>query len=328
MTHPFLERLFETVPEDDGTVLASFARVARDVRRGDPPRTDDETAALFRSIELGFEWNELGMLDPSDRRALGDIGAISTGFSLFAPGWVGVHGARPILAVVGDLDDFRIHSIRRGSACRACLSDCLEAIADFEQAIGDLERRSDISMPERDRIGVVLCLPGAEQARVIDAMLRKALEYGCLVGGSYDERSASRGSEYCLEVEFGDDPESAAARLDDVASTMASFEAKVRRDLAERRGVEVADRVHRALAIGQRASLMGLDEAAALIASLRLGISAGFVKNVHPSSLSALSRQAKAIGLARSGDGSMDGDEERAHAFREALRDARFAGRD
>jgi protein arginine kinase len=293
-----------TKARDDDVVLMSSARVYRDIAGLPFPGTPQGSPAPSRAIVLerllsygGWSSRAMAELGPSARRSLSERGILSRGYAADDDAPLATAAEAGCYALLDEGDHLRLRTVRPGLDLDGALASSL---AQAERLGRDLpfasrpdigwicSRLADCGLGSS--LTVTVHLPALEVAGLRDRLFRALMAEGAVLSGFYSTGEESSGSVY----EIGVEP---AARLSQggMVRTLSSAVAKVvqaerraRSETASRARPALIDAEGRAFGILRHCGLLGADEAASLVSTLRLASLRGALPGADARRLGAL----------------------------------------
>ncbi len=151
------------------------------------------------------------------------------------------------------------------------------------------------------RVSFLCHLPGLALTRQMEDFLKYLIPAGIAVRGIYGEGSDIVGNIFQIsnQTTLGYEQDEILKRLKIVARKILSMENKARLKLQKEMGIQLEDKVYRALGIISSARLMSTFELLSLLSALRLGSSLGIIKPIKPSTINQLIVQCQPMHIAK-----------------------------
>jgi protein-arginine kinase/protein-arginine kinase activator protein McsA len=290
--------------KDDDVVLWSSAKVYRDSEslpfpgspKGSPSPSRD---ILHERLLSNGSWSSRSMsgLSPAARRSLAERGLLPRGYAADGDAVLLSKPKEGCYALLDEGDHLRLTSIRSGFDLPSALSTSL-AEAELIGRDFPFAYRPDFgwicSRLDDCGLGAYLCalvhLPALAAVGMRDRLFRALIADGVALRGFYSMGEESSGSVYEIGVEA-----SAAVSLSAMAEILVSAIGKVvqaerraRAETAARPLPALADAEGRAFGIIRHCGILGAEESASLVSTLRLAALRGTLAGVDPRTLGSL----------------------------------------
>ncbi len=288
---------------DDDVVLWSSAKALRDLEGlsfpGSPkgPPSPSRSLLLERLPSLGWSSRTMGELGSAARRSLAERGILSRGYAA-DEGAVLVSAAREGgYLLLDEIDHVVVRSLRPGFDPASALSASLA----HARRIGELfplamrpsigwvcSRLADCGLGAS--VSCLVHIPALAATGMRDRLFRALMAESVFIRGFYSTGEESSGSLYEIGIESA-----VSASLKGMVASLSSAVAKVvkaerraRAEASERSGAALADAEGRAFGIVAHCGLLGPEEAASLLSSLRLAALRGTLSGADPRALGSL----------------------------------------
>jgi protein arginine kinase len=282
---------------DEAVVVASRVRLSRSLRTHPYPgtcsaeeeaRLRDEILEALRHVPDGGEFAILYLdeLAPLERRILFERGIIGQAFSLEKQRALALADDAAVSAVICEEDHLRLAALGAGSCLERLLArldaldDALAASLPFavSREWGYLNT-AVANLGTGMRASLMLHLPALAMSGLLAKAMKATAQIGVSIRGFFGESSESLGDLYLVanEVTIGQGGREICAALGRVASQLAAWETRTREELSARRGMDLEDRVFRALGLLTHCRYLSMREAVDSLGSLRLGSALGLV---------------------------------------------------
>jgi protein arginine kinase len=290
---PVLERIGPGPHPGFDVVVQSRLTLDRNLKdtpfpwRLDAGRLSAVGVRLAGALEVsGFRVASIGTLDGTQRTTLADRELYPRPYLMDEIRLVAIHPVLPAWVLVNEKEHLSIRVEKPGSDLAkawdtvSSIDDALSALLPwaFDAGTGYLFSEARRCGPGM-RATATLHLPALVSAGLADRALRKAMEQGILVGGSYAGSGAS--SDHLFTLTLDSSPQEAEGtsldRLGATVATIAEYERRVRADLMASSPWEVLDICGRAMGRAAGAWMVSWDETAEIVSGLRLGTSLGVI---------------------------------------------------
>lgn len=333
--------LDEDAPEAD-VVLWTNASVRRNVEGFPFPGASAPDAArlpigaeLFNESDGWKRWS-MSELGSCGRRCLAERGFVPRAYAAIDDAVVIAKQDDAVYALLGETDHLRALALRPGFDPEGAMAAALGLVDyggrnlsyAFRPEIGWIcSRVSDCG--RGTSLSALLHLPALSAAGLVDRLFKTLMAEGVAVRGSYSNSEGSGGSLYEIGVEADAPVEDPVAALDGAVRTAVAAERRALSGIASKKGRALEDSEGRAFGLIRHCRLLGADEAASALSTLRLAALRGALKGSSASTLASLllSLGPGALGLAvrmRTLPAAEDQDELRAGIVKEALREAEY----
>lgn len=140
------------------------------------------------------------------------------------------------------------------------------------------------------RASVLVHLPGLVLTREIEKVLRGAMHIGLAVRGLYGEGSETKGNFFQISNQrtLGQSEAEIIETVTDSCRQVVQYERKAREYLVQNLRLEIEDKIFRSLAMLKSARILSSEEAANLLATVRLGVALGIVNELSLAQVSRL----------------------------------------
>jgi protein arginine kinase activator len=334
---------------DDDVVLWSSAKVYRDIEGipfpGSPGGSPSPSRSMILERLLSYgAWGSRTMaeLGPALRRSLSERGVLPRGYAADEEAVVASLPREGCYALLDEGDHLRLRAIRPGF-------DPLSALAS---SLAQAERIGrDIPFARRPDLGwvcsrladcglgaslsVLVHLPAIVAAGMRDRLFRALMAEGAVLRGFYSTGEESSGSLYEIAVEPSVSPSlrAMASALSQAVAKAAQSERRARDEITARARTALADAEGRAFGIALHCGLLGAEEAASLVSTLRLASLRGSLKGADPRALGSLLLSFGAGSVAHAGGlrelpEPEEADALRAQLVKAALAKADYTGRE
>jgi len=292
-------------------------------------------AELFKESEGWRVW-QMPELGACARRSLAERGFLPRGYAAMDEALLAAKVADATYALLGETDHLRSVALRPGFDPEGALGAALGVVDLVGRSLGFASRPEIGWICSRvddcgrgSSLSALLHLPALSAAGLIDRLFKALMADGAAIRGSYSGAEGSGGSLYEIGIESSAPVEDPVEALEAAVRTAVAAERRAAADIADRRGLALADAEGRAFGLLRHCRLLGADEAASAISSLRLAALRGALKG---SSAAALARLLVSLGpgslaLAasmRELPAAEAQDELRARIVKEALKDAEY----
>jgi len=290
-------------PEDD-VVLGTSARVFRDLEGLPFPGVEGGTPEPSRGLLLEkafsippWAFRTMAELGPVLRRSLAERGVASRSYASDDSALLAYDASCGMLATIDDVDHLRLRSMRGGFDPRGALGTAVEA---SRRIGGNLRfaRNPDVGWVcarlADCGVGAALSasvhLPAIAMTGMGDRLFKALMSEGVAVGGFYGSEDGSSGSLYELSAEGTVHPslESMVRALSRAVAKAVQAERRAREEVSEKETRGMADVEGRAFGVARYCSLLGADEAAGVVSSLRLAALRGTLRGAAPRRLGEL----------------------------------------
>jgi protein-arginine kinase/protein-arginine kinase activator protein McsA len=289
---------------DDDVALFSEAKLSRNVDGIPFPGSPGGSASPSRALLLegvfsGGSWHPRTMaeLGPVLRRALAERGAFTRNYAADDDSLLVSSPIEGVFATIDDGDHIRLRAIRPGFDPGAALAAALAAAGKIGKKVGFARRPGIGWICSRlsdcgtgATLSVLVHLPAIAAAGMRDRLFRALMAEGVALRGFYSTGEDSSGSLYeiFVEPESCPSPESMLSTLSRAVAKVVNSERRARTEISEKDRLSLADAEGRAFGIARHCGLVGADEAAGLVSTLRLAALRGSLKGIEPRVLSGL----------------------------------------
>ncbi len=263
-------------------------------------------AELFAESEGWGLWS-MSELGACERRCLAERGFLPRGYAAMDEALLAAKGADGTYALLGETDHLLAVALRPGfdpeGALGAALgvADCVGRGLEFASrpGIGWICSRID-DCGRGFTLSALLHLPALSSAGLIDRLFKALMADGLAIRGSYSSSEGSGGSLYEIGIEPAAPVEDPVEAIQAAVRRAVAAERRAAADIADRKGLALADTEGRAFGLIKHCRLLGAEEAASAISSLRLAALRGSLKGGSALALASLlvSLGPGALGLA------------------------------
>ncbi len=336
------EALVDEAAPDADVVLWTTASVRRNAEgaafpgaavSGHPGGPID--GAAFRESE-GWRLWAMPELGASGRRSLAERGFLPRGYAAMDDALLAARGRDAVYALLNETDHLRAVALRPGFDPEGALGAALDA-ADYVGRSVVLARRPELGWicARADDCGrgcslsALLHLPALSAAGLVDRLFKALMADGAAIRGSYSGSEGSGGSLYEICIEPAAPVEDPVSALEAAVRTAVAAERRAAADIAERKSLALADAEGRAFGLIRHCRLLGAEEAASALSSLRLAARRGSLKGCSSAALAArlAALGPGSLGMAASArelPAAEDQDELRARIVKAAIKDAEY----
>ena len=244
-----------------------------------------------------------------------------------------------VKVMVIEEDHIRLQAIKPGFALDSAYSAALECDEKLNEGL-DLAYDEELgylthcptNLGTAMRASVMMFLPGLAQTGRLGEIVPQLSKLGMTIRGMYGEGSNSGASLYQIsnQITLGVDEESVISKLKKIVEQISDYERKAReRLISGERYAQFEDKVWRSAGILKYAKIMSSDEFMKHYSNIRLGISAGIIKDIAEQQLDSLfSEEMPANVIFRAGKQLSDKERDAARAghIKEVLSDKCRAG--
>jgi protein arginine kinase activator len=341
------DSLFISPGPDDDVVLWTSAVLRRNLEGLPFPGTPGSTPAPSRSIllEKAFAadgWRSWGMaeLGPAARRSLAERGLVPRSYAADLEAGLAANFGTGAFALLDEGDHLRLRAVRPGFDPRSALASALAEAGRIGERVPLARhprlgwicaRLSDCGTGAS--ISALIHLPAITAAGLRDRLFHALMAEGAVIRGFYSTGEESSGSLYEIGVEPAAFPNLEAmvrAFSNSVAKAVQS-ERRARSEISEKGKARLADSEGRAFGTALYCSLLGAEEAASIVSTLRLAAIRGSLMGADPRGLAILltslgtATLAQARGLSEIPD-SEEAESLRARGVKAALAKAEYTG--
>jgi len=294
----------------------------------------------------GIEVAPAGLLDPWFRSNLVERGLYSRSYLLDEENFVALGPELPSWLEFNDHNHVSIHESLPGLALEKAWDDVSALDDRLSYAVGSKAWAFDphlgYIMEEVAFCGsglaasVSLHTPALVLSGLAETAIKKVMEAGFIVSGSYSVHAPSAGAlfELALPLAYHDPERVSLRRLSAAALTLAEYERRARMQLLSATPWDILDVAGRAVGRAVGAWLLSRDEAADIVSGLRLGVACGIVDGPGLETITDLWSSLSARFAPRSAVGTDEVESEnepeaarRATALRHAVSGARISER-
>jgi protein arginine kinase len=285
---------------DSDVVISSRTRLARNLIDHPFPAylsSADEAVVMQQVVRAfgklpakdNFAILYLKDLPPLERRMLFERNIVTQAFSLEGDKAVAMSLDGSISAMINEQDHIRMSCIKGGFS----LQESYQAVNRVDNLLEDtlnyaisLEwgylNSSLTDIGTGMRASLMVHLPALVIGQMINKAIKAITQIGFSVKGFFGEGGSSLGSLYQIsnQISFGLSEEEILENLRNVVQPLISYERKARTELADRKKVELEDKIYRALGILTYCRSITSKEAMELLSYLRLGIIMGLITEI------------------------------------------------
>jgi len=234
-------------------------------------------------------------LGACDRRSLAERGLVPRDFAAVDDALIATMSADSTYALLDAGDHLRASAFRPGFDP----GGALEAALSVAERVGRGARFASrpgigwicASVADCGRgfsLSAAVHLPALAAAGLLDRLFKALMAEGAAIRGLYSSSEGSAGSLYEILIEAGSPVGDPAEALGAAARAAASAERRARARLAEKGGEVLMDSEGRAFGIVRHCRLLGAEEGANLVSTLRLASLRGALRGAGPADLAAL----------------------------------------
>lgn len=275
---------------------------------------------------------KIGELSIVERKSLIESHLISPMLESSNHGALILNKERNISIMIMEEDHIRAQCIESGLSLKKCdaslaaFDDELSRIANvaFDYKLGYLTA-CPTNIGTGMRASIMLFLPALTITRAIPEVKRKVEAQGLTIRGIYGEGSEAEGSMYQISncISLGVNEETIIEAVEDNVKAVCELERKQRAKLYSDRGIELEDKIYRALGILKSAKLLTVDELMSYIAYIKLGVNLGLFKldtAITLDELMVLSQPYSLVKLTGCGSSALERNIARADIVKRALK--------
>jgi len=345
--------LFDGGANESDVILWTAARVCRDVegalfpgsaRAANARAAGDLNAAASAKPALadrfsaseGWRVRTMSELGPCERRSLAERGLVPREYAAVDEAVIATLAADAAYALLDEGDHLRSRAVRPGLDPEGALESALGVVELIGREV-EFASRPGIgwvcsSVADCGRgysLSAVAHLPALAATGLLDRLLKALMAEGAAIRGLYSSSEGSAGSLYEILIDAASPVDDPTAALGVVARAAASAERRARAELAQRGRDSLLDAEGRAFGLVRYCRLLGAEEAASLVSTLRLASLRGSLRGPDHAALGVLlvSLGPGSLGLA-SGKRALPSAEEqdalRASIVEAALKDAEY----
>lgn len=280
---------------DNDVVLSSRIRLARNLKNIPFPSImndndakkviDDVKKAIFNSktiLVTQFSEYDMGKINPLERQSLVELHLISPDLAQNTKnGCALIKSDNSVSIMINEEDHIRIQTIYKGLNLSEAwdiadkIDDLLEESIDYayDEKLGYLTS-CPTNVGTGIRASVMVHLPALNITGQVGNILSSVSKIGITVRGMFGEGSSSLGDLYQLsnQVTLGQSEREIIENLEGIVNQIISSERSARKDLFNKRRIQIEDRVGRAYGLISNAKVMSTNEFMRLISDVRLGV--------------------------------------------------------
>lgn len=214
-----------------------------------------------------------------------------------------------ISIMVNEEDHLRIQSMQAGLQ----LESALEKAISIDEEIAEKEEyafRHDYgyltgcptNLGTGMRASVMMHLPAMTKTGVMERTLEACSKLGIAIRGLYGEHSNASGYIFQIsnQISLGQSEDEIVANVKSIVEQLIDTEKKLRKELLEKDRIGFEDEVFRALGAFSNARIISSEECLKLMSDIRLGISAGLLKQPGIEAINELMLMTRAATLQKS----------------------------
>ena len=280
----------------DDVVVSTRIRLARNADGIPfPKRLSDERAfsVIMKSAEMTakslfkFKFYQMGHLEEVDRQAIFERHLISRELTQnLKTGAVIISDGEDMSVMINEEDHYRIQAISKGFN----IKDAYERAVTFDNALA-----GNIKLAFSDKLGyltscptnvgtglrasVMVFLPALTMSGKINALIDSIQQLSLTVRGVYGEGSSADGYMYQIsnQISLGQSEKEIIDNVTKVIDVVCRSEMKERKQMLEKDGLRLTDRVMRAYGVLTNARLLTSQELLQYASVLKLGTSLGIL---------------------------------------------------
>lgn len=256
----------------------------------------DSAASVFTEGE-GYVRTEMSKLSQVSRIALAEKHIVSREFAADGKGSLFTNAEKGVYVMCGEEDHFRLQAIMKGFALNEAYAAATEAddLLDgaveyaYSENLGYLTH-CPTNLGTGMRASVMVFLPGVAMTGRIRALGQSLGKYGYTIRGTGGEGTEAQGFLYQIsnQVTLGVDEEETIRGLVDTMEQLSQLERESRKELYEKMGLKLEDKIKRSLGVMKSALLVSSAELWSLYGDVRLGAVLGIVENADTGELDRL----------------------------------------
>lgn len=278
-------------------VISTRVRLARNAEGVPFPRKlNDERAfsVVMKAAEttarslFGFKFYQMGHLEEIDRQAIFERHLISRDLAQnLKTGAVIISDSEDMSVMINEEDHYRIQAISKGFD----IMDAYERAVSFDNALA-----GNIKLAFTDKLGyltscptnigtglrasVMVFLPALTMSGKINSLIDSIQQLSLTVRGVYGEGSGADGYMYQIsnQISLGQSEKEIIDNVTKVIDVICRSEMKERKNMLEKEGVRLTDRVMRAYGILSNARLLSSQELLQYASIIKLGASLGIIQ--------------------------------------------------
>lgn len=278
-------------------VISTRVRLARNAEGIPFPRKlNDERAfsVIMKAGEMtakslfGFKFYQMGHLEEVDRQAIFERHLISRDLTQnLKTGAVIISNSEDMSIMINEEDHYRIQAISKGFD----IKDAYDRAVTFDNALA-----GNIKLAFTDKLGyltscptnvgtglrasVMVFLPALTMSGKINPLIDSIQQLSLTVRGVYGEGSGADGYMYQIsnQISLGQSEKEIIDNVTKVIDVVCKSEMKERKNMFEKDGVRMTDRVMRAYGVLSNARLLSSQELLQYASIVKLGASLGIIK--------------------------------------------------
>lgn len=296
---------YEKKSTADDVVVSTRVRLARNdskypfgKRLSDSALAEIANAASSAFSEsAGYKRTDMSAISPVSRAALAEKHIVSREFAGTGRGTLFTNDEKGVYVMCGEEDHFRVQAIMKGFALNEAYAavteadDLLDGIVEYaySESLGYLTH-CPTNLGTGMRASVMVFLPGVAMTGRLRALGQSLGKYGYTIRGTGGEGTEAQGFLYQIsnQVTLGVDEEETIRGLADTVEQISQLERESRKELYEKMGLKLEDKIKRSLGIMKSALLVSSAELWSLYGDVRLGAVLGIVENADAGELDRL----------------------------------------
>lgn len=341
------DSFFRAPGPDSDVVLWSSATLSRGLEGIPFPGSPNGSSSPSRSFLLerlvgGGAWRSSTMqeLGPVLRRSLAERGLLPRSYAAEDEAVLASKPRAGIFALLDEGDHLRLRAFSPGFDPGIALATALSESESIGRSV-NFAYRAELgwicarisSCGLGASISALVHIPAISASGLRDRLFRALMADGAVIRGFYSTSEDSSGSLYEISVEPSDHDslKSMVRSLDSAVSKATQSERRARTEISEKERIALVDAEGRAFGIALHCSLLGAEEAAGIVSTLRLASLRGSLPGVEPRVLASLllSLGPAALAYARGLDEHPEGRKAellRSEAVKAALAGAEYTG--
>jgi protein arginine kinase len=296
---------YEKKSSADDVVVSTRVRLARNLekypfgkRLSDSALKEiSDAAASVLNEDNGYRRTDMSALSVVSRTALTEKHIISRDFAAEGRGSLFTNADKDVYIMCGEEDHFRVQAIIKGFALKEAYSavteadDLLDGAVEYaySEKLGYLTH-CPTNLGTGMRASVMVFLPGIAMTGRLRALGQSLGKYGYTIRGTGGEGTEAQGFLYQIsnQVTLGVDEDEIIRGLSDTVEQLAKLERESRKELYDKMGLRLEDKVKRSLGTMKSAVLVSSSELWSLYGDVRLGAVLGIVENADTGELDRL----------------------------------------
>lgn len=283
-------------------VLSTRVRLARNIKdipfgRRMTEKQQEEVIARCKNALGELKYIDISSMSELDKSSLAEQHLISP--DMLGSGKKGllINEDSAASVLLGEEDHIRIQAMSAGLSLDECLKKAFELDDKLEESVeyGFSESFGYLTCCPTNvgtgmRASVMLHLPALVMSGRMDSLTSALSKLGITVRGIYGEGSKALGNIFQIsnQVTLGVSEEEIIQKLKQVVGEIIENERKTARELYEKNGYTLENRLMRSLGTLRYAVVLDSSEAMSLISDVRLGINLGIIKDISYEKLSEL----------------------------------------